>query len=74
MEYEGLKSLILKSVNFEDQLSCSKAKTGAGKYYNQLRESFENFQRFLKKAAIEEEQSQVKNKRQATMHDMFSKR
>ena len=42
--------MILKSVNFEDQMSSTKAKTGAGKYYTQqIGNSFSKFSTFFYK-------------------------
>ena len=73
--FKGYKSMLLTTVELDDQLSCPGAMTVAKKSYNELKASFEHFQHLLKKASTEEEEEQAKTpkKRQATLFDMFHK-
>ena len=52
--------MILKSVNFEDKVSCTKAKTGARKYYlQQIKNSISKFSTFLKESTFTVEKKQA---------------
>ena len=53
-------------------LFSSKAVTGAGEHYEELKATFEKFQRLLCKASVTEEE--LKQKCQLKISDMFTKK
>ena len=56
--------MLLKTINFNAQLCSSKAASGAGEYYHELKSTCEKFQRLLCKAsAAEESYKEQKNLR-----------
>ena len=59
-EFEGLKPMLMKTINFNAQLCSSKAVAGAGEHYEELKATCEKFQRLLCKASATEEQFKQK--------------
>ena len=57
-EFEGLKPMLMKTINFNAQLCSSKA--GAGEHYEKLKATCEKFQLLLCKASATEEQFEQK--------------
>ena len=60
-------------VKFDKVLSCAQARADAGKCYDKIRSSFEQFQKHLKDAILEKERTSIRNRRQMTINDMFAK-
>ena len=65
--------MLLKTINFNAQLCSSKAASGAGEYYHELKSTCEKFQRLLCKASAAEE-SYKETKHQASIKEMFRKK
>ena len=70
----GFKNIHLETINWEDHFACEEAEEIAGGLHDQLRNSFENFQRLLRTVSLKEETARSIKKRQATLHDMFCKK
>ena len=51
-EFEGFKPMLMKTISFNAQLCSSKAVTGAGEHYKELKATCEKFQRLLCKASV----------------------
>ena len=69
--------MILKSVSFEDQMSCTKAKTGPRKcYMQQIENSCSKTSTFLlkKSTCTVEQNKQRLKKQQATLFDILKKK
>ena len=62
-EFEGFKPMLMKTISFNAQLCSSKAVTGAGEHYKELKATCEKFQRLLCKASVTEEEFKLKNKK-----------
>ena len=68
--------MILKSVSFEDQMSCTKAKTGPRKcYMQQIENYFSKTSTFKKESTCTVEQNKQRlKKQQATLFDILKKK
>ena len=64
----------MKTISINTQLFSSKAVTGAGEHYEELKATCEKFQRLLCKASVTEEELKLKKKRQLKISDMFTKK
>ena len=73
-EFEGFKPLLMNIISVNTQLFSSKAVTGAGEHYEELKSTCEKFQRLLCKASVTEEELKLKKKRQLKISDMFTKK
>ena len=63
----------MKTISFNAQLCSSKAVTGAGENNEELKATFEKFQRLLCKASVTEEELKLK-KRHMKISDMLTKK
>ena len=72
-EFEGFKLMLMKTINFNAQLCSSKAVTGAGEHYEELKATCKKFQRLLCKASVTEEELKLK-RGQKKISDMFTKK
>ena len=59
-EFEGFKPLLMNIISVNTQLFSSKAVTGAGEHYEELKATCEKFQRLLCKASVTEEELKLK--------------
>ena len=59
-EFEGFKPILMKTISINTQLFSSKAVTGAGEHYEELKATCEKFQRLLCKASVTEEELKLK--------------
>ena len=51
-EFECFKPMLMKTISFNAQSCSSKAATGAGEHYEELKATCEKFQRLLCKASV----------------------
>ena len=58
----------------EKQLLCEEAQAKAPSTFNQLKSVHEQFQKLLQQATLEEKSLQIKNRRQTTLFDCFTKK
>ena len=69
--FGGFEHLYKKTLEIEDQLLCQDVQAIAGDSYDNLRRTFESFQKTLRRVALEAKHKNVQNMQQLTMHDMF---
>ena len=74
VEYEGLKPMLLKTINFNSQLCSSKAVSGAGEYYDELKSTCEKFQRLLCKASAAKNHIKKRKNARLLLEKCFKKR
>ena len=55
-EFEGFKPMLMKTTSFNVHLCSSKAVTGAGEHYEELKATCEKFQRLQYQASVTEEE------------------
>ena len=63
MNYPGLQNMYAEMVKFDKVLSCAQARADAGKCYDRMESSFEQFQKHLKDAILEKERTSIRNRR-----------
>ncbi|CAK8698196.1 unnamed protein product [Clavelina lepadiformis] len=69
--FHGFEQLYNKVLEVEDQLLCPALQDQAGGAYNNLKSTFECFQRKLRQVTLEAKQKGMQNMHQMTLHDMF---
>jgi len=69
--FGGFELLYNKALELEDQPLCPECQAQAGNDYNELKNSFELFQRKLRQVILETKRKNEGNMRQLTIHDLF---
>ena len=70
-DFKGFEALHNIVLNIDDQLLCSDVQTEVGQMYDELRRSFETFQRNVNKLTLNVKREKFMHLRQMTLHDMF---
>jgi hypothetical protein len=71
--YQGFDSLYKQVLDIEDQLFCPKVQAEAEETFNDLKNSFESFQRKIRVVGlIAKRKKKLQNLRQMTIHDVFN--
>ena len=70
-DFKGFEALHNIVLDIDDQLLCSDVQTEAGQMYDELRRSFETFQRNVNKLTLNVKRKKFMHSRQMTLHDMF---
>ena len=70
-DFKGFKALHNIVLDINDQLLCSNIQIEAGQMYDEVRRSFETFQRNINKLTLNVKHKKITHLRQMTLHDMF---
>ena len=72
IDFHGFDELYNIVQNVEDQLLCADVRDEAGDAFDELRNSFDNFQRKLRKVTLQAKRRRMQNMKQLTLNDMFA--
>ena len=71
IDFKGFEALHNIVLDINDQLLCLNVQTEAGQMYDELRRSFETFERNVSKLALNVKRKKFMHSRQMTLHVMF---
>jgi hypothetical protein len=71
VDFKGVEALHNTNIDIDDQLLCSNVLTEVRQMYDELRRSFETFQRNVNKVTLNVKRKKIMHSQQITLHDIF---